>query len=74
MLPLIFNFPDMKAMAGFSLPKKKIQNQQERKRRQNMQTKSLYPKVVFGGYFATQLLQKQHTFRKNRWGMCGKEV
>lgn len=32
MLPLILNFPDMKAMVGFSLPKKKIQNHQEKER------------------------------------------
>lgn len=32
MLPLILNFPDMKAMVGFSLPKKKTQNHQEKER------------------------------------------
>lgn len=31
-LPLILNFPDMKARVGFSLPKKKTQNHQKKKK------------------------------------------
>lgn len=63
----------MKAMVGFSLPKKKIQNQQEKNWRQNMQMKPWYPKVVFGGYSATQLCKSSTLLGKTDEGCAEKK-
>lgn len=51
MLPLILNFPDMKAMVGFSLPKKR--NRIIRKRKGTGEKKHWYHIVVSSSYFAT---------------------